>query len=302
MTKWNDDGARLQLLKTFKAILEHRNIMKAADARAITQSAASKHLAKLRTWFDDELFVRTAQGMQPTPKALSVAERIDTILRELELLSTATTFDPATVHGNLVLSTTDEVAARLLPELLASVHKAAPDLRLTLIPLEPDYSIRKLETGEVNLVISVNWHAPDQLIQKRLFGDRFVCLMSHKHALAQKTLTLDNYANAAHLMVAPLGKQQGFIDDLLARSNRKRLVRLSVPQFIQISPEFLGHDHIITLPHRVACSLAQSNQLVIKMLPFETPMIDYYVFWHRRFSNDSLSQWMRTLIADILKD
>jgi len=302
MTNWNNDGARLQLLKTFKAILDHRNIMKAADARAITQSAASKHLAKLRAWFDDELFVRTAQGMQPTPKALSIAERIDTILRELELLSTASLFDPATVTSNLVLATTDEVAARLLPELLARVHSAAPDLRLTLIPLEPDYSIRKLETGEVNLVISVNWHAPDQLIQKRLFGDRFVCLMSRKHVLAQKNLTLDDYADAAHLMVAPLGKQQGFIDDLLARRNRKRLVRLSVPQFIQISPEFLGPDHIITLPHRVARNLAQTKQLVIKMLPFETPMIDYYVFWHRRFSNDSLSQWMRTLIADILKD
>jgi len=302
MTIWNNDSARLQLLKTFKAIFDQRSIVKAADLQGMTQSAASKHLAKLRIWFDDELFVRTAQGMQPTPKALSIAGRIDTILRELELLSAASPFNPAKLDDNLVLATTDEVAGRLLPSLLSRVQIAAPNLRLTLIPLEPDYSIRKLETGEVNLVISVNWHAPDQLIQKRLFGDRFVCLMSRKHTLANKPLNLDDYANAAHLMVAPLGKQQGYIDDLLARSNRKRMVRFSVPQFIQISPEFLGDDHIITLPHRVARNLAQSGQFVIKMLPFETPMIDYYVFWHQRFSNDSLNSWMRNLITDILKD
>ncbi|VAV86581.1 hypothetical protein MNBD_ALPHA02-2465 [hydrothermal vent metagenome] len=37
-------------------------------------------------------------------------------------------------------------------------------------------------------------------------------------------------------------------------------------------------------------------------MPFDTPMIDYYIFWHRRFTNESLSVWMRDLIADILKD
>ncbi len=300
MTNWNTDGARLQLLKTFKAVLDQRSIMKAAEIRGITQSAASKHLAKLRAWFDDELFVRTARGMQPTAKALSMAERIDRILRELELLSAANPFDPTMLHENLVIATTDEVAGRLLPSLRARVQDAAPNLRLTLIPLEPDYSIRKLETGAVALVISVNWHAPDQLMQKRLFGDRFVCLMSREHPLAGETLTIDAYARAAHLMVAPLGKEQGYIDDLLARNNRKRLVRLSVPQFMQISSELLGDDHIVTLPHRVARDLARSGRLVVKMLPFDTPMIDYYVFWHRRFSHESLSVWMRGLIAEIL--
>ncbi len=300
MPNWNNDGARLQLLKTFKAILDQRGIAKAADALGITQSAASKHLARLRAWFDDELFVRTAQGMQPTAKALSLAERVDAILRELDRLSAANPFDPAGLRGSLVLATTDEVAGRLLPGLRARLQADAPGLRLTLIPLEPDYSIRKLETGAVNLVISVNWHAPDQLMQKRLFSDRFVCLMSKAHPLAAGPLTMEGYARAAHLMVAPLGKEQGYIDDLLARSNRKRLVRLSVPQFMQITPELLGDDHIVTLPHRVARDLARSGRLVVKMLPFETPMIDYYVFWHRRFTHESLNVWMRGLIAEIL--
>ena len=302
MTNWNNDGSKLHLLKTFKAILDQRSVIKAADIRGITQSAASKHLAGLRIWFNDELFVRTAHSMQPTPKALSITKHIDMILRELDLLSNANPFTPALLHDNLVLATTDEVAGWLLPSLRARLQDMAPNLRLTLISLEPDYSIRKLEAGAVNLVISVNWHAPDQLMQKRLFGDRFVCLMSRKHALADKILTIDDYADAAHLMVAPLGKQQGFIDDVLSRHNRRRLVCLSVPHFKLITPELLGDDHIVTLPHRVARDLTHSQRLVVKTLPFDTPMIDYYVFWHRRFTNDSLNIWMRRLIADILVD
>ena len=55
---------------------QQRHIGKAAESQGLTQSAVSKHLGKLRLWFDDELFVRTAQGMQPTAKAMSIVERV----------------------------------------------------------------------------------------------------------------------------------------------------------------------------------------------------------------------------------
>ena len=302
MTKRNIQGEQFRWLATFKSIFDQRHIGKAAESQGLTQSAVSKHLGKLRLWFDDELFVRTAQGMQPTAKAMSIIERVETILSEIDALTAASHFELATVQSNFVISTTDEVRQRLLPKLLRQVQEAAPKLRLTLIPLEPDYSIHKLEMGAVNLVISVIWHAPDQLQQKRLFRDRFVCLMSKRHSLAQKVLTIDEYANAMHIMVAPLGMKHGYIDDQLLQRGRKRFVKLSVPEFFQISYELLGDDKIITIPYRVAENLAKSAPLVIKTLPFDVPQIDYFAFWHRRFSHDDLSLWMRNSIADILHD
>ena len=302
MNTRNNEDAGLQLLKTFKAILEQQSVVGAAEARGITQSAISKHLARLRVWFGDELFVRTARGMQPTAKALSLAERIDVILHELALLSAETPFEPSRLRQNFVLATTDEIARRLLPRLWQRLQKAAPGLRLTLIPLDPDYAIRRLESGNVNLVIGVNWHAPEQLMQKHLFSDRFICLMSRHHPLAEAPLTMDAYAAASHLMVAPLGKQQGYIDDLLARGNRKRLVRLSVPLFTQIDAALLGDNHIVTLPERVAEDLARQGGFVMKELPFRVPEIDYYTFWHRRFRHEKLNIWMRGLISEIFRE
>ena len=302
MTKRNIQGEQIRWLATFKSVFDQRHIGKAAESQGLTQSAVSKHLGKLRLWFDDELFVRTAQGMQPTAKAMSIVERVEIILAEIDALTAASHFDPTTLQGEFVISTTDEIRQRLLPQLLPRVQSAAPRLRLTLIPLEPDYSIRKLETGAVNLVISVIWHAPDQLQQKYLFRDRFVCLMSQRHPLAQKSLTLDDYANVPHLMVAPLGMTHGYIDDQLLQRGRKRFVRLSVPEFFQISYELLGDNNVVTVPHRVAQDLAKSAPLVIKALPFDVPTIDYFLFWHRRFSYDNLSVWMRDLIRDILHD
>jgi hypothetical protein len=60
------------------------------------------------------------------------------------------------------------------------IAEAAPHLRLTALPLAPDYSVRDLETGAVDLLIAVNWHAPDQLKQRRLYSDRFHAILGKR--------------------------------------------------------------------------------------------------------------------------
>ena len=302
MPSKNNAAEAFQLLTSFKAIFDQGSIVDAADVLGITQSATSKHLQKLRNWLDDELFVRTATGMEPTSKSLSIIERVENILKDMDALSSSGGFDPSTLRGSYVLATTDEVSKRLAPALLTTLSREAPGLRMTVTRMEQDYSLRHLETGKVNLVISVNWHAPDQLMQQRLFCDKFVCLMGKKHPLAHNNLSIKNYAHASHIMVAPLGKVRGFIDDFLQQSGYKRFVRMSLPEFSSISFELLGNEHIITLPSRVAIPLTKSHPLLIKKLPFSVPNIDYYVFWHRRFSKDHTNLWMRKLISDLLSD
>ncbi len=300
MSAKNIAGERFTLLATFKAIYKHGGISAAAEIQGITQSAASKHLQKLREWFKDELFVRTAGGMEPTEKSIDLIERVEHILQEVTILSEASYFDPSLLDGVFTIATTSEVSQRLTPDLLNRISQLAPKLRITIINLANDYSIRELELGKVDLVISVNWHAPDQLMQKRLFSDRFVCLMHKEHPLAKRKLTIESYAKATHIMVAPLGKTRGFIDEQLAQRGLQRQVRLSVPDFSQAGAHLLHGEHIITLPHRVAVALRKTDNLTIKQLPFEVPGFDYYLFWHRRFNKENTNRWARELIIDLL--
>lgn len=300
MSNWNISGERFTLLTTFKAIYENGSLNAAADMLGITQSAVSKHLQKLREWLEDELFVRTARGMEPTEKSASLIERVDHILQEIAILSEASHFDPALLQGVFTIATTSEVSLRLTQGLLEKLSTQAPQLRITIINLTNDYSIRELEVGKVDLVISVNWHAPEQLIQKRLFSDRFVCLMHKQNALAKRKLTIENYAKAAHIMVAPLGMELGFIDEQLAKHQLRRQVRLSVPEFSQLEPHLLRGEHIVTLPHRVAKIIAKRDELTIKQLPLEVPGIDYYLLWHRRFNNENTNTWMRKHVVELL--
>ena len=243
-------------LATFQALMDHGGVTAAAGALGVTQSAVSKQLAKLREIYGDDLFVRTPKGMQPTPRALEMQPSVTAILSEAQTLLDAKRFDPYDLAGEITISTTDDVRFELVPGTLARLVEEAPQVRLTVIPLQRDYSVRLLETGAVDLVVSVNWHAPDTLKQSLLRSEPFVCLLGAEHPQAGKGFTIESYASATHVMVAPLGMRQGFIDVVLSQYRLRRFVRLSVPDFFQITPEILGDKHVATLPGRVAKYIA----------------------------------------------
>jgi DNA-binding transcriptional LysR family regulator len=68
----------LNLLVVFQHIFESRQISLVARQLGLSQPAVSNALARLRRSFDDELFVRTANGMQPTPRAEQLADSVGT--------------------------------------------------------------------------------------------------------------------------------------------------------------------------------------------------------------------------------
>ena len=296
----NRNIGRLDLLGTFRAIMDERGVVSAADRLGLTQSAVSKHLAQLRDWFADELFVRTSQGMQPTPRALEIRASVDLILAETERLTEGSVATPASFDGSFRISSTDEVLAGLLPDLIPAIAADAPRLQLQATALAPDYAARELENGQTQMVISVNWHAPQQLIQVKLFSDPFVCVMHRNHELASTRLTVRDYARAAHVLVAPLGMPQSLIDGILAQYGETRQVVATVPMFGLLTPALLGTSRIVTVPSRVADRVTLDTDLTVQPLPFVTPAVDYFLMWHPRFSRDHRLIWMRQQIEAVL--
>ena len=296
----NLQNERLKLLATFKAIYDDASLVKVAQKQGVTQSAISKQLQKLRDWFEDDLFVKTPSGMMPTARAQSLLLRIEHILEELEILNESPEFDASKLDGKFVIETTDEVSRLLAPRLLKAVNLQAPRLDIAIRPLEQEGMIRSLELGEVDLVISVNWHAPGELWQKRLYGDHFVVLMGKEHPLAGAELTIQGFSDALHLLVAPMGRRRGYIDEFLAQRGYERKVKLSVASFSEITSELLSDRFIVTLPNQVATRVHDQDDLVIRSLPFDVPMFNYYMLWHRRFNNQQRNKWMRGEIEKLL--
>jgi DNA-binding transcriptional LysR family regulator len=74
----------LNLLRVFDAILRERNVLRASEAINLSPSAVSHALSRMRAFFDDELFVRTVTGMEPTARALEMAPLVRDALVTIE--------------------------------------------------------------------------------------------------------------------------------------------------------------------------------------------------------------------------
>lgn len=283
-------------------MLEARSVSGAADRLGLTQSALSKHLARLRATYDDALFVRCPEGMLPTPRAEAMAPHVMAILGELDALASGQSFDLSRLSGDVTVSTTDEFRQALLPAFLYALEKEAPQVRLNLQHLGPDYSAPDLQLGMVDLVIAVDRHAPPVLKQKLLMRDEFVCVMGHGHPLANEPLTLSGFAAASHVLVAPLAIRHGFVDDKLGELGFTRRVALSVPDFHSITVEILRDRHLVTLPRMVATRLVAKtpDRLAVYDLPFDLPGLDYFCFWHPRFDRDPRHLWIRSVVRRAL--
>ena len=95
----------LNLLTVFEAIYELGTVSSAADHLALSQSAASHALSRLREACKDDLFARTRQGLSPTPVANEMYPAIKQALDALRAtLAEASGFDPGTSQRRFRIS------------------------------------------------------------------------------------------------------------------------------------------------------------------------------------------------------
>src|ERR1700743_1479146 len=91
----------LNLLKAFDALYAERHVTRAGLRIGLSQSAMSGALTRLRDLLDDELFVRTPTGMQPTPRAHDLAGPVSDALPLLPRGLQAHIVGPATAEHNV---------------------------------------------------------------------------------------------------------------------------------------------------------------------------------------------------------
>ncbi|SUY01501.1 transcriptional regulator [Citrobacter koseri] len=74
----------LNLLIIFECIYQNLSISKAAETLYITPSAVSQSLQRLRTQFNDPLFIRSGKGITPTVTGINLHHHLEENLNSLE--------------------------------------------------------------------------------------------------------------------------------------------------------------------------------------------------------------------------
>jgi DNA-binding transcriptional LysR family regulator len=292
----------LNLLVAFDALLSERSVSEAALRLGLTQPAMSKRLAKLRKILRDDIFVRTSEGMQPTERAMDLAEPIQAALRQVEAaLSSHLAFQPSLSNRIFRIATTDLVAVVLIPELIRRLQISATNLSLILRVLHRTEIAEAIEAGKIDLAITLLPDAPPTIRRMALFEERYVCLVAQNHPEIRNRLTLEQYVSSPHVLITYTGDLKGGIDRMLDDRGLKRKVVASFPYHLAAPSIVANTNCIITLSERIA-RLYDWPGVKVLPLPFDFVPYSETMLWHRRDDRDRMHQWLRNEIITIASE
>jgi DNA-binding transcriptional LysR family regulator len=121
--------------------------------------------------------------------------------------------------------------------------------------------------------------------------------MRKNHPLAKKQLTIDRFCEARHMLVSFSGKPFGFVDEALTALQRQRRIVLTVNQFFTAGRVVAQSDLLTVLPRHFVRVADVANELVIRPLPFDMPVVHVDVMWHKREQHHSAHQWLHSAIV-----
>ena len=173
----------LNLLPVFEAVYEDQSLSRAAVRLAMTQSAVSHAVTRLRVVFGDELFVRHSRGVVPTPTADAIYAKLRDALGTMRLaVAERQGFQPRTSERNFFLTIAHPLGPIILLRLLERLAVVAPNIRVAAStrsrPIDQERALRE---GRIDAAI--DWLEPegDQFKSTVLFEDVMVVVARGSH-------------------------------------------------------------------------------------------------------------------------
>lgn len=302
----------LNLLRIFDTVMVEQNLTRAANKLAMTQPAVSNALKRLRHAFNDELLIRTAYGVKPTPRAENVWPAIREALSRLESALAPATLNPAAFSASFRMAMADSTAAYWMPHLVREIEQNAQGINARMVPLVTRDPRSMLLHGDIDIAVGFFPGVVSQLTggqsaannpirHNSLYTGRYVCVMRKGHPLANTPLTLKKYCEAHHLLVSFSGRAHGLIDEILVLKNLQRRILLTVNQFFTAGRVVANSDLITVLPQHLISSTGVESQLIWKDLPMETPGVNVDMLWHERDARNPAHKWLRNNLIELVE-
>lgn len=292
----------IKLLRLLDQLYTTRSVTRSAEALGQSQPTVSIWLARLRKQLGDPLFVRTAEGMLPTPRTDMLIATVREVLGGLQRLAQSeAAFEPSTAQRRFRICMTDASHVTLLPRLLSHVRAVAPGVALEAARIDAGLA-HALQAGEADLAVGFLPWLDTGFYQQTLYGQDWICLANARHPRVGSELgadwSLSVYQAEAHIGISS-GTGYQLLDSALASQNISRRVLLELPGFLGLSAILSTTDLIATLPRHIGETLARAADLQVLPCPLAIPGFTVKQHWHARYHHDPASRWLRSVCAEL---
>lgn len=305
----------LNLLFTLQILLKEQNVSKTAKKLNVTPSTVSKALKKLRDWFDDPLFVKTPQGLRPTPLAQSIEEDLAEWLQMgSQILEKRGDEVPNGVHFNLVMES--PLLLIMFNQLSQSIYQKYPDAKVKVQTWDYD-SLESIICGDADIGFSGRESHPrsKELLDllpyfidfEVLFTDLPMVYLHKDHPALLEEWNIDTFLRYAHINIVWEKSESWALDEVLMEMGLTRNVALTMNSFEQslFMAAQPGHNMFTTAPKY--CQQYVQHMcfdLVSLPIPLDKEHLDklltpFTMLWHKRNGHNPKIRWLRDAIKSL---
>lgn len=293
----------IQLLTIFVTIFQTRSVSLAAQKLKLSQPGISSALKRLRTTLNDQLFIKSSNGMEPTHRAHELIGPVSEILKAIDKnFNSEAFFNPQTSKREFVIALSDIGEGIYLPLFLRKIQEINSSITLRSISLTPKLLEEAMVAGEVDLAAGF---FPDikstQFLHRRVGLHSFACIMRKGHPLSKQKITIDRFLEQQHISIEAPGRSQEVFEKFLIEKKLVRKVILRTPHFMSVPFIVSETDAIATVPQALADFITTGNRLIQTRLPFTPPTFQVNIHWHKSVDKEPGNQWLRNIIFDNLE-
>lgn len=293
----------LNLLPIFETLMREQHLTRAAEQLAMSQPAVSNALKRLRSSFNDELFVRTARGLIPTSRAYELQQAIQPALQMIQGGCIATEFDPQSSKKAFSISMNAATEYLISPYLYQWLQNTAPNMRLQLQPDHLEDIPSLLKDGRLDFSLDYVGFNDGQIHDEVIAKEDLIIICAQDHKEIQGNISLQQFELLPQASLVPRSslthKQSQLrgtpIEQLMGSDLPNRNITLNVSSFVAI-PNIVANSELIAIvPKRIAQQYNQSqpNTLQCLAIPFNYPQVEMKLLWHKSRNSDPAHQWFK---------
>jgi len=295
----------LNLLKVFEAIMSTGSVGEAAKKLYVSAPAISQSLAKLRSEYNDPLFIRDGRGLKPSSFALSLYDELEEplsiIMNSSEINSV---FYPLTSKRTFRIASNPDIDSLFFTKLKRKILKNAPNVNIEMQAEERnEEKIQNLlRLRKVDLIITTLPLNERSYVNESITKLEACIVCRTDHPRIKDSITVDEFFKEEHCSWASPVDKTSLFDSAsdFGISDRRNIVYSSKSLF---NLSLMARDSdllsICTVPH--FNMIKNVGGIKSLKLPFDVNDSDVFFCWHKSFNKDKGLAWLRALLKDCIK-
>jgi DNA-binding transcriptional LysR family regulator len=299
LTVLNLRSVDLNLLPVFEAVYEERSLSRAAARLALTQPAVSHAMTRLRALFKDELFVRRAHGVEPTPVAdRAYAQLYGALASVRDVVAEARGFDPKTSKRRFFVSIPHPLGPLIAVRLRERLARAAPGVHAAAStrsrPIDQEQALRE---GRIDAALDWIVPAGDRFASSIAFEDGLAFMARKGHPVLRLRSEAQVLASAEFVLLRRRVAGEHPVPALRSMQRASLRVALEVSEYIEALLVAARSDLIAPVPLSMGrIGAATFGLREVKAVARVAP-IPVMLIWHRGRERDPAQTFLRSELA-----